>query len=256
MIAEPWDLGHDGYQLGNFPGNFLEWNDKFRDDVRRFWRGDRDRIGALATRLAGSSDIFARDGAARTRSVNFVAAHDGVTLADLLRYERKHNEANGEHNHDGHNENLAWNNGVEGETADPEIIGERQRDARAILATLFASRGAIMLTAGDEFGRTQKGNNNAYAQDNDLTWLDWAGRDIELERYVAALASIRKNASALMEVDFLNGEAFPGSANSGRRMAERSRHRNDRSRLGRTRTALPDNDARQTAADTADALPS
>lgn len=211
MIAEPWDLGHDGYQLGNFPGNFLEWNDKFRDDVRRFWRGDRDRIGALATRLAGSSDIFAKDGGARTRSVNFVAAHDGVTLADLLRYERKHNEANGEHNHDGHNENLAWNNGVEGETADPEIIGERQRDARAILATLFASRGTIMLTAGDELGRTQKGNNNAYAQDNDLTWLDWAGRDIELERYVAALASMRKNASALMEVAFLTGEAFPGS---------------------------------------------
>ena len=176
MIAEPWDIGPDGYQLGNFPENFLEWNDRYRDDVRRFWRGDRGMVGALATRLAGSSDVFRKDGCERTRTVNFIAAHDGMTLADLSRYERKHNEANGEQNRDGHDENLSWNNGVEGESDGREESRQRRaRDSRALLSTLFASRGTIMLTAGDEFGRTQNGNNNAYAQDNEVTWLDWQG---------------------------------------------------------------------------------
>jgi len=191
LIAEPWDIGPGGYRLGDFGAPFLEWNDRCRDDLRRFWRGDRGMIGALATRLAGSSDVFQRDGRAVTRTVNFIAAHDGFSMGDLVAYERKHNEANGEKNRDGHNENLSWNNGVEGETTDARIEAARQRDVRALLATLFASRGAIMLTAGDEFGRTQKGNNNAYCQDNALTWLDWQGRDVELEAFVARLAEMR-----------------------------------------------------------------
>ena len=207
MIAEPWDIGPGGYQLGNFPENFLEWNDRYRDDVRRFWRGDPGTIGALATRLAGSSDIFQRNGALQTRTVNFIAAHDGMTLADVVAYGRKHNEANGEDNRDGHGENFSWNSGVEGPSTDQEIKARRERDIRALLATLFMSRGTIMLTAGDEFGRTQKGNNNAYAQDNELTWVDWAARDRALEAYAFALAAIRKAAPSLAETAFLTGDA-------------------------------------------------
>jgi glycogen operon protein len=207
MVAEPWDIGPGGYQLGNFPENFLEWNDRYRDDVRRFWRGDPGAIGTLATRLAGSSDIFERHGAMQTRTVNFIAAHDGMTLADVTAYARKHNEANGEDNRDGHDENFSWNNGAEEASADQEIKARRERDIRALLATLFMSRGTIMLTAGDEFGRTQKGNNNAYAQDNDLTWLDWAGRDQALESFAFALAAIRKAAPSLAKTTFLTGKA-------------------------------------------------
>jgi glycogen operon protein len=210
LIAEPWDIGPGGYQLGNFPTPFLEWNDKYRDDVRRFWRSDRGMIGALATRLAGSHDVFGDRGVTRTRSVNFIAAHDGMTLADIVRYERKHNEANGEQNRDGHNENLSWNNGVEGETDDPDIEAQRRRDVMAMLSTLFASRGTIMLTAGDEFGRTQRGNNNAYAQDNDLTWLDWSGRDRQIEDHAAALSAMRRGVPTLGEVSFLTGDAQAG----------------------------------------------
>jgi len=206
LVAEPWDVGPDGYQLGRFRPPFLEWNDRFRDDIRRFWRRDRSVVGALATRLAGSSDIFS---GAATRSVNFVAAHDGFTLADIVRYERKHNEANGEMNRDGHNENFSWNNGVEGESADPKIAGQRRRDLKALLSTLFLSRGTIMLTAGDEFGRTQHGNNNAYAQDNEMSWLDWDGRDRELEDFTAALAAIRAELPMLRDCAFLTGEATP-----------------------------------------------
>ncbi len=205
LIAEPWDIGPNGYQLGNFGAPFLEWNDRYRDDVRRFWRGDRGMLGALATRLSGSSDAFSRKQATQTRTVNFIAAHDGMTLADIVRYERKHNEANGERNRDGHNENLSWNNGAEGETSDPKIVKARRRDQLALLSTLFASRGAIMLTAGDEFGRTQRGNNNAYAQDNETTWLDWEGRDLEIERNAFALAALRKSAPAFTAISFLTG---------------------------------------------------
>ncbi|GAA4108433.1 glycogen debranching protein GlgX [Aminobacter aganoensis] len=237
LIAEPWDIGHNGYRLGGFPSEFLEWNDRYRDDVRRFWRGDRGMVGALATRLAGSSDIFG--GGAQTRTVNFVAAHDGMTLADIVRYERKHNEANGEHNHDGHNENFSWNNGVEGESRDPEIAAERSRDVRAMLATLFASRGAIMLTAGDEFGRSQHGNNNAYAQDNELTWLDWADRDVALEDFVADLSRLRREMPALAEVEFLTGAPRHGSdvsdvewlTETGRSMTDANWREPDRHRL-------------------------
>ncbi|WP_443969819.1 glycogen debranching protein GlgX [Sphingobium sp. CR28] len=172
MIAEPWDVGPGGYQLGNFPPNWLEWNDRYRDDVRRFWRGD-EGVGALATRLAGSSDIFGP----HTRSVNFLAAHDGFTLADTTAYETRHNWANGEENRDGHGENFSWNGGAEGPSNDPAVLARRDADRRALLATLFASAGAIMLTAGDEFGRSQQGNNNAYCQDNPLGWVDWEALD-------------------------------------------------------------------------------
>jgi glycogen operon protein len=188
LIAEPWDVGPGGYHLGQFPSGWLEWNDRYRDDVRRFWRGDGRTAGALATRMTGSSDIFRGE---TTRSVNFIAAHDGFTLTDLVSYAGKHNEANGEENRDGRDDNYSWNNGVEGRTDNPAIQGRRKADVRAMLATLFASRGSIMLCAGDEFGRTQAGNNNAYAQDNETTWLDWQDRDTELEDFVAKLAASR-----------------------------------------------------------------
>ncbi|WP_310183693.1 glycogen debranching protein GlgX [Mesorhizobium sp. BE184] len=206
LIAEPWDIGTGGYQLGNFPPSFLEWNDKYRDDVRRFWRGDGGTVGAPATRLAGSSDVFASEGARATRSVNFIAAHDGMTLADIAAYAHKHNEANGEDNRDGHDENLSWNNGVEGDSGDAKVTAARSNDVRALLATLFASRGAIMLTAGDEFGRSQRGNNNAYAQDNAVTWLDWRHRDAALEDFVAALSAMRRSAPALSETAWLSDD--------------------------------------------------
>lgn len=187
LIAEPWDCGPGGYQLGSFPENWLEWNDRFRDDVRRFWRGD-EGIGVLATRLAGSADIF---GEGSGRTVNFLAAHDGFTLADTVSYAERHNGANGEENRDGHGENFSWNNGVEGPSSDAAVTARRAADLRALLGTLFASTGTIMLAAGDEFGRSQQGNNNAYAQDNPLTWVDWRQRDIELEDFVATLAAWR-----------------------------------------------------------------
>ena len=190
LIAEPWDIGPGGYQLGNFPANWLEWNDRFRDDVRRFWRGDANSgasLGMLATRIAGSSDIFGP----HCRSINFLAAHDGFTLADTVAYEARHNLANGEAGRDGHGENYSWNNGAEGPSKKPEIVARRSADLRALLATLFAATGTIMLTAGDEFGRSQQGNNNAYAQDNAISWIDWERRDLGLEEFVAALAAWR-----------------------------------------------------------------
>jgi glycogen operon protein len=188
LIAEPWDIGPGGYQVGRFPANWLEWNDRYRDDVRRFWRGDCG-VGTLATRMAGSADLF---GKGPSRSVNFLAAHDGFTLADTLAYEHRHNHANGEDNCDGHGENFSWNNGAEGPSDDPAILARRSAFARAMLGTLFASTGTIMLSAGDEFGRSQRGNNNAYAQDNAITWIDWAARDTELEDHVAKLSHWRK----------------------------------------------------------------
>ncbi len=186
MIAEPWDIGPGGYQLGNFPAGWLEWNDRYRDDVRRFWRGD-GTVGDIVTRIAGSSDVFP----GTCRSVNFLAAHDGFTLADTVAYVDKHNESNGEGNRDGHGENYSWNCGAEGPIDDPEVLACRGADLRALLSTLFASTGTIMLLAGDEFGRSQRGNNNAYAQDNEIGWIDWEARDLALENYTAGLAQAR-----------------------------------------------------------------
>ncbi|NUS68080.1 MAG: glycogen debranching protein GlgX, partial [Ensifer adhaerens] len=205
LIAEPWDIGPGGYQLGNFPAPFLEWNDRARDDLRIYWRGDRHSIGALATALAGSSGSFARWGESGTRTVNFIAAHDGFTLADLVSYAGKHNEANGEENRDGHNENHSWNNGAEGPTADPEIKAARRHDVMALIGTLFATRGTIMLTAGDEAGRSQQGNNNAYCQDNAITWLDWTAMDDEIVAHTAALSAMRSRFGVFDETTFLTG---------------------------------------------------
>ncbi len=203
LIAEPWDIGPGGYRLGQFPDAFFEWNDRYRDTIRRFWRGDGHLLGPLATALAGSSDLFA---GARTRSVNFIAAHDGFTLADLVSHAHKHNEANGENNRDGHNDNHSWNHGVEGETGDATVFSARNRDLRALLTLLFASRGTIMLTAGDESGRSQRGNNNAYCQDNELGWFDWDKRDGDLEVLSARLAEIRRDWPHLTRTEFLSGD--------------------------------------------------
>ncbi|OJF96620.1 glycogen debranching protein GlgX [Pararhizobium antarcticum] len=206
LIAEPWDIGPGGYQLGNFPLAFLEWNDRARDDLRRTWRGDRHIVGALATALAGSSDIFSRHDGKTTRSVNFIAAHDGFTLMDLVSYAGKHNEANGEDNRDGHGDNQSWNNGVEGVTEDHAVLDARRRDVMGLLSTLFATRGAIMLTAGDEGGRSQRGNNNAYCQDNAITWVDWAALDDSLIAHTAALAEIRKRFDVFRQSAFFTGD--------------------------------------------------
>lgn len=204
LIAEPWDIGAGGYQLGRFGDAWLEWNDRYRDTVRRFWRGDQGVLGEFATRLSGSSDLFAHN-SAYTRSVNFIAAHDGMSLRDLTSFEHKHNQCNGEDNRDGHSENFSWNHGVEGE-ADAAIEQLRRRDVAAMLATLLLSRGTPMLMAGDELGRTQQGNNNAYAQDNEITWLDWSRADVELSRFVGDLVRFRGEIPALHRLNWLTGK--------------------------------------------------
>src|SRR3954469_15514280 len=173
LIAEPWDVGPQGYHVGNFPVFWSEWNGKYRDCVRRFWKGQAGTVGELASRLTGSSDLYGDDGRHPSASVNFVTAHDGFTLRDLVSYDHKHHEANGEENRDGTNDNESWNCGCEGQTDDAAINGLRSRQQRNFLATLFLSQGVPMLLAGDEVGKTQDGNNNAYCQDSPLTWIDW-----------------------------------------------------------------------------------
>ncbi|HXA21852.1 MAG TPA: glycogen debranching protein GlgX [Acetobacteraceae bacterium] len=213
LIAEPWDVGPGGYQLGNHPPGFAEWNDRFRDGVRRFWRADPGHRPAIAARLAGSADIFARQGRRPWASVNCVASHDGFTLQDAVSYVEKHNEANGENNHDGHPANFTSNWGVEGPTGDPAINAVRDRVRRAMLATVFFAAGTPMLLAGDEFGRTQRGNNNAYCQDNEISWLDWrmftAPAGAALIAYVARLAAIRREYPVLRSPVFLHGRVHP-----------------------------------------------
>ncbi len=173
LIAEPWDLGEGGYQVGNFPVLWAEWNGKFRDSVRKFWRGDESQVSELAYRLSGSSDLYEDNGKLPSSSINFVTAHDGFTLHDLVSYDQKYNEANGEDNRDGEDHNLSWNSGAEGPTEDPEIIALREKRKRSFLATLLLSQGVPMISHGDEYGRTQQGNNNAYCQDSELAWMDW-----------------------------------------------------------------------------------
>jgi isoamylase len=173
LIAEPWDLGEGGYQVGNFPVLWAEWNAAYRDTVRRFWKGDGGLVGGLAFRLTGSSDLYERGGRRPHASINFVTAHDGFTLHDLVSYNTQHNEANGEDNRDGSHDNLSWNCGVEGPTDDPTILALRAQQQRNFLATLLLSQGVPMLAAGDERGRTQQGNNNAYSQDSEVSWMDW-----------------------------------------------------------------------------------
>ena len=211
-IAEPWDLGPDGYQAGRYPAGWLEWNDRARDAIRAYWlRPDDARAtrAELARRLAGSNERYGSD--ARTprsalAGVNFITAHDGFTLADLVSYNERHNEANGEHNRDGHHDNLSWNCGVEGPSGDLAVQDTRARLQRALLATLMLARGTPMLLAGDEIGHSQRGNNNAYCQDNDLTWLDWQRADAALCRYVARLVALRAEDPALHGSRWLNGQ--------------------------------------------------
>ena len=209
LIAEPWDLGPDGYRLGSFPPGWSEWNDRFRDDVRAFWLTGETGTGALAQRLAGSSEVFRHDGRAPQAGINFITAHDGFTLRDLVSYQSKHNELNGEDNRDGHGHNLSWNCGAEGETRDPEIIETRWRLQRALLATLFCALGVPMLQGGDEIGRTQGGNNNAYCQDNPLTWLDWRHADTSLVDFVSGLIDLRHRFPQLRRRQWLTGEPGP-----------------------------------------------
>ncbi len=209
LIAEPWDVGPGGYQLGRFPPPWGEWNDRFRDTARGFWRGDAVPLGELSRRLAGSEDLFA--GRRPSRSVNFVVSHDGFTLADLVTFATKHNEANGEDNRDGTDHNLSWNHGVEGPTDDPAIVAARLADQRALLATLLLARGTPMLAMGAELGRSQGGNNNAYAQDGPLGWVDWGGADQGLIDFTARLTTIRRDHPALRADRFLTGASRGGS---------------------------------------------
>ena len=207
LIAEPWDVGPGGYQLGRFLPGWSEWNDRFRDGVRRFWAGHDATIPELASRLTGSSDVFAHDGRRLRASLNFVTAHDGFTLRDLVSYDGKHNEANGQENADGSDANLSWNCGVEGPTDDPAVVALRAKQTRNFLATLLLSQGVPMLLAGDERGRTQDGNNNAYCQDGPLTWMSWAPPgDPDLIEFVRAVIALRRSSVAFRRELFFRGE--------------------------------------------------
>ncbi len=203
LIAEPWDVGHAGYRLGQFPAGWAEWNDKYRKSIRSFWRGDQVEIGELAARISGSSDIFW--GRGPDAGINYITAHDGFTLQDLVSYEQRHNQANGEGNNDGERDNRSWNHGIEGPSDDPRIIDRRMRDKRNLLATLFFSHGVPMLLAGDELGRTQGGNNNAYCQDNETSWLDWQAADSELVEFVRRLVRLRRDNPVFKRGEFLAG---------------------------------------------------
>ncbi|MBD3751124.1 MAG: glycogen debranching protein GlgX [Micrococcales bacterium] len=205
LIAEPWDVGPGGYQVGNFPPQWTEWNGKYRDTVRDFWRGEPQALGEFASRLTGSSDLYAHSGRWPVASINFVTAHDGFTLRDLVSYEQKHNEANGEDGRDGADDNRSMNFGVEGPTDDPQINELRERMQRNFIATLLLSQGVPMLLHGDELGRTQRGNNNGYAQDNEITWIDWEHVDASLIDFTSALARLRRDHPTFRRRRFFDG---------------------------------------------------
>jgi isoamylase len=195
LIAEPWDVGEGGYQVGKFPPLWAEWNGRYRDVVRRYWKGDDGQLAELGYRLTGSSDLYQHDGRRPTASINFVTAHDGFTLQDLVSYNGKHNEANGEENRDGSNDNHSWNCGTEGPTEDAGILELRERQKRNFLATILVSQGVPMISGGDEIGRTQNGNNNAYAQDNETSWFDWnlLGKRRSLLEFTRGLIKLRQS---------------------------------------------------------------
>ncbi|MFI8595278.1 glycogen debranching protein GlgX [Microbacterium sp. NPDC078428] len=205
LIAEPWDIGPGGYQVGNFPPQWTEWNGKYRDTVRDFWRGEPQALGEFASRLTGSADLYEHSGRRPVASINFVTAHDGFTLRDLVSYNEKHNEANGEDNNDGESHNRSSNFGVEGPTDDPEVLTLRARQQRNFIATLLLSQGVPMLLHGDELGRTQQGNNNGYAQDNELTWMHWDEADHPLVEFTAAVARLRKEHPTFRRRRFFDG---------------------------------------------------
>ncbi len=192
LIAEPWDVGDGGYQVGNFPPLWSEWNDKYRDWIRDYWRGEPASLPELGGRITGSSDLYQQGGRFPHASINFLSAHDGFTLRDLVSYNEKHNEANGEDSRDGESHNRSWNCGAEGPTDDPAINALRRRQQRNFLTTMFLSQGVPMLLGGDEMGRTQGGNNNAYCQDNEISWFDWASADTDLLEFTRRLSDLRR----------------------------------------------------------------
>jgi glycogen operon protein len=205
LIAEPWDVGPGGYQVGNFPPQWTEWNGKYRDTVRDFWRGEDASLGEFASRLTGSADLYEQSARRPVASINFIVAHDGFTLRDLVSYNDKHNDANGEDNNDGESHNRSWNCGVEGPTDDPEITALRQQQERNFLATLLVSQGVPMICHGDELGRTQGGNNNGYCQDNEITWVDWENADQELVDFASRVSALRAEHPVFRRRRFFNG---------------------------------------------------
>jgi glycogen operon protein len=212
LIAEPWDLGEGGYQVGNFPTLWSEWNGQYRDTVRDYWRGGDHSLADFAYRLTGSSDLYGRSGRRPYASVNFVTAHDGFTLTDLVSYDHKHNEANGEDNRDGTDDNRSWNSGVEGPTDDPEVLQIRQRRRRALMTTLLLSQGVPMIRHGDELGHSQLGNNNAYCQDDELSWLDWENADADFLAFCEDLVDFRSQHPVFRRRRFFEGEPIFGGA--------------------------------------------
>jgi glycogen operon protein len=215
LIAEPWDIGEGGYQVGNFPALWSEWNGHYRDTVRDFWRGEPATLGEFASRLTGSSDLYQADTRHPGASVNFITAHDGFTLRDLVSYNEKHNEANGEGEADGESYNRSWNCGAEGETDDPAVLALRHRQQRNFLATLLLSQGVTMLLGGDEFGRTQHGNNNAYCQDNEISWFDWDDVDTGLLDFTRRLIALRREHPVLRRRRWFQGRSIRGSLDLG-----------------------------------------
>ena len=215
LIAEPWDIGPGGYQLGGFPPGWSEWNDRYRDTVRSFWIGQAPGVAEMASRITGSSDLFERLGRKPRASVNFITAHDGFTLQDLVSYDRKHNESNGEDNRDGTDNNISWNCGTEGPTDDGKVKHLRCRQKRNLMASLFLSQGLPMIVAGDEIGRTQNGNNNAYCQDNETSWIDWENID-DINRgfhsFVKKLSRLRREHPVFRRPRFFHGEFIEGSS--------------------------------------------
>jgi isoamylase len=208
LIAEPWDVGPGGYQVGNFPPLWTEWNGKYRDTVRDFWRGAPSTLGEFAARITGSSDLYQHDGRKPVASINFITAHDGFTLNDLVTYNEKSNHANNEENRDGESHNRSWNCGEEGPSDDPEVNALRERQCRNLIATLLLSQGVPMLLHGDEIGRTQRGNNNAYCQDNGLSWVDWelAEKNADLLAFTSALTALRKRHPVFRRKRFFHGQ--------------------------------------------------
>jgi glycogen operon protein len=215
LIAEPWDVGPGGYQVGGFPPQWTEWNGKFRDTVRDFWRGEPATVPELASRLTGSSDLYQSDSRRPVASINFVTAHDGFTLADLVSYNEKHNEANGEDGNDGESHNRSWNCGVEGPSDDPEVLECRRRQQRNLLTTLLLSQGVPMLLGGDELGRSQGGNNNAYCQDGPVSWFDWEDRDDELLAFTRELIALRRAHPVFRRRHWFEGRPIRGTVDIG-----------------------------------------
>jgi glycogen operon protein len=211
LIAEPWDIGPGGYQVGNFPPLWSEWNGRYRDDVRDYWKGTDGALPGLASRFSGSSDLYGRHRRRPRASSNFVTAHDGYTLRDLVSYERKHNKANGERNRDGHSDNRSWNGGAEGPTDDPDVVENRRRRAASMMTTLLLSQGIPMICGGDELGRTQQGNNNAYCQDNEISWTDWAAVDQEMLALTTRLVQFRREHPVFRRRQFFTGSTVNGS---------------------------------------------